>query len=1245
MRVLAVRGCNLASLDGRFDVPLDRPPLAGAGLFAITGPTGAGKSTLLDALCLALFNRTPRLNHRGGVPVGREDDGPQRISSNDARSVLRRGAAEGWAEVEFVGRTGARHRARWAVRRARGRVDGTLQGESVELFDLDPERPVGGTKTEVLAAIQDRLGLTFDQFRRSVLLAQGDFAAFLRADAGDRADLLEQMTGTEIYGELSAAAFERARRETDALDALRGQLASLPLLPDAAREALLAETGEATRARHAARDAKGRAEAALEWHREKVRRGASLREAEGELERAEEAARHAAPLQAELEEVLGARGLAGAVGASDRAEAGEEAARRELALRTGERSRAEEAMAGAVAGLAAAGDALGRAKALREAQRPEVEEARRLDARVEEAGRRAEEAAREAGEAVARAREARGEADGLAARRKGAEDAARQAREWLLERPQVAPVAASWVLWSAELERYVEAHGAAAGAMEARGAALDRHEAAVAALGRAREGLGAAKAALDAAEGEEARWAGAEPDERSAAARLRGERDALEGFRRRLEALERAAREAREIAGEEEAAVREATGADTAARGAEARAGEAAGALGAVRRDLEEAERLYEQARTALALATERGRLRDGEPCPLCGGSEHPYAHLEIPLAELGAGVRARYEALRREEAERVAGEGRSRAEAAAAKEAAVQAGRRLEAVRRRGAVAADRWLEARAGLEEPGLPVDGGDPGAVGAVAERTREVAARLRELRAAEAEAEARAEAARRAREATAARRREWLAADEGLRRSEAEAREAATGLSEVERRLGEAQLAQGRLERALEPAFGTRPDWLDRLRADPRGYAGACARAVEEWRRKEAARDAAETQAAGLGQEAERAEALAAEREGEAGRREEVRIAAAGERDEWGARRGALLGGRPTARVEAEAEAAVEAAEGKAEEAAGAHAAAAAALEAARAREEAAGRAAEDARTTRDEAARALAAALDERGLDLARLRELLSRDEAWIRDRRAELEAGAHARERARAVRDERRAHLAAHEAAPHPTLAAPEAEEAAAAASVALEAAEAGLAHLAGRVAVDDEARRRAGEVRPRIDAQGRIADVWKALSDLIGSRDGKKFRVFAQSLTLDLLLADANAHLGELARRYRLERVPGHDLDLQVVDGDMADEVRSINSLSGGESFLVSLALALGLSSLSSRAASIESMFIDEGFGTLDPRTLEIALAALDSLQAGGRQIGLISHVAGMAERIGVQVQVVPQGSGRSAVRVVAWA
>ncbi|SFC97920.1 AAA family ATPase [Pragia fontium] len=153
--------------------------------------------------------------------------------------------------------------------------------------------------------------------------------------------------------------------------------------------------------------------------------------------------------------------------------------------------------------------------------------------------------------------------------------------------------------------------------------------------------------------------------------------------------------------------------------------------------------------------------------------------------------------------------------------------------------------------------------------------------------------------------------------------------------------------------------------------------------------------------------------------------------------------------------------------------------------------------------------------------------------------------------------------------------------------------------------------------------------DDWSYLNNLIGSSDGAKFRKFAQGLTLDHLVYLANQQLNRLHGRYLLQRKENSALELQVVDTWQADNIRDTRTLSGGESFLVSLALALALSDLVSHKTSIDSLFLDEGFGTLDAETLDVALDALDNLNASGKIIGVISHIDAMKERIPVQIRV----------------
>ncbi|MEO8552791.1 MAG: AAA family ATPase, partial [Kofleriaceae bacterium] len=304
MRILAIRGCNLASLAGEFEIDLAHGPLGMAGVFAIVGPTGAGKSTLLDALCVALFDRTPRLPGHSRVTVGHGEEDPLALGAQDPRTLLRRGASQGWAEVDFESGDERRYRARWSVRRARGATHGNLQDQQISLVGLDAESVIterlGGTKTETLKAIHQRLGLTFDQFRRSALLAQGDFAAFLRAEGKDRSELLERMTGTEIYSQLSIAAHARAVTAEQMLrDRQRAALA-IAVLGDTARTQAEAELAAAFAARDAARVRFTAAEKLAGWRAEASRRDGALAEATAEHALAEAAAREAGPLRDQL---------------------------------------------------------------------------------------------------------------------------------------------------------------------------------------------------------------------------------------------------------------------------------------------------------------------------------------------------------------------------------------------------------------------------------------------------------------------------------------------------------------------------------------------------------------------------------------------------------------------------------------------------------------------------------------------------------------------------------------------------------------------------------------------------------------------------------------------------------------------------------------------------------------------------------------------------------------------------------
>ncbi|MCG3842326.1 exonuclease SbcD [Psychrobacter sp. Ps1] len=171
------------------------------------------------------------------------------------------------------------------------------------------------------------------------------------------------------------------------------------------------------------------------------------------------------------------------------------------------------------------------------------------------------------------------------------------------------------------------------------------------------------------------------------------------------------------------------------------------------------------------------------------------------------------------------------------------------------------------------------------------------------------------------------------------------------------------------------------------------------------------------------------------------------------------------------------------------------------------------------------------------------------------------------------------------------------------------------------------------------ITAQKDKLQVWQQLHKLIGSSDGKKFRTFAQGLTFDLMVTHANTQLQKMSDRYLLARDDNSPLELNVIDNYQGGEIRSTKNLSGGEGFIISLALALGLSQMASQNIRVDSLFLDEGFGTLDEESLDIALDTLTNLQQEGKLIGVISHVQALKDRILTQIKVEKLSGGFSRI------
>lgn len=1240
MRILAIRGRNLASLAGDFAVDFRREPLASAGLFAICGPTGAGKSTLLDALCLALYDDTPRLARAPKRGIGLPDMGEDTITPGDSRNLLRRGASGGYAEVEFTGNDGIEYRARWEARRG---AKGRLKPVEMSLVGLADGQPIGARKSEVLPEIEARLGLSFPQFTRAVLLAQNEFAAFLRAGDDERAQLLETLTGTDIYTLISLKAHERDREEQGKLKALQLQLEGQQPLDPTARAELEAERDAAIGLVAGLAAEKERLERHLAWWQgfESARRderGAreNLEQAQTQRDRAEprrrhltlaEAVRPAASLLAESERTAReARSGLDAVAAAERELAGAEGTLR--AAESG-RDEAKRKLSGALDAQRAAVPDLDRAKAL------DVEIAAIAGSH------------REKSEALAEARKTWHEAEErLADQRRARENKTlerRAAADWLERHASLEILAEGWPRWEALLKQAESAAAEAAAGRRKLGEAEAECE-------RSRQVLDSAVAAKAATE---QRLAGAETAcaeaERIAAGfdgrALAEERQATEARRDGLSRAERVWRDleqARKLHAELEA---RADSLEAGLRATEENLREIREARPAAEAALRQAERSLAAARLACAENVEKLRagLEPGRPCPVCGAEKHPYALEREGLREVldalsrEAEERRRiHEGLARREAEGEAElrNGRSQSEelGPALERASAECGR-LDAAWRADPLAAEASAVSEA--ERAGW------------LTAELSAVAGRLEAILSSEEEG-------RRAAEAREIARRNRDAAREAC--LEAERRKTAARFA-----LDQAGVVLAAAGEALDRALTQRDGWLSELgaalpepgwrevwRSNPAAFRDGQRERAETYRSRRQRLNELDNELALLASGIQ-AQAMAVEQRTEERRRldEVFRRVDQALKEKREARTG-LFGHRPVAEVEAalriaaeEAESGLAERESRLVEARSRHDGASARLE--KERHWFAER-----RAAAERAERALVDWLAEfnarepagPALDKPRLAELLKHDAAWIETERRALGNLDEAVGSARSVLDDRRVRREAIEGQ-QPTEEPAESLESRKEALLAeAKLADARRVELEARLHGDGARRSRSAELRLDLERQEGVARLWGQLHALIGSHDGKKFRNYAQQITLDVLLRYANHHLADLSRRYRLERVPDK-LALMVIDRDMADEIRSVHSLSGGESFLVSLALALGLASLSSSRVRVESLFIDEGFGSLDAETLRVAMDALDCLHAQGRKVGVISHVPEMTERIGTRIEVRRLSGGRSRVDV----
>lgn len=986
MKILAIRGRNLASLEGDFEIDFTVEPLLSAGIFAISGPTGAGKSTLLDTMCLALFARTPRTDQAKENNVKLQDVSNEQLSQSDPRFLLRRGTSSGFAEVDFMALNGHRYRTRWSVARARDKENGRLQNPRLALYNLDKEEEEQGTRSDLQARIIDLIGLTFEQFTRSVLLAQNDFSTFLKAEQGEKASLLEKLTGTELYSAISRQIFERNARAKEAFDLIQTRIQGIELLTDEEENDLRTRLAGTEKELQRVEKAKAEQQALQE----------AVRSIEQQITIRQRQQKEAADKLVHATELL-------------------TVARHEYEKGVEEQQQSEA-----------------RFKSLQQ----EILQARKLDIQLDTAIRDLSHSEQQLKNVMLRKEEAEKKYQAAVLRRRqGAEEIARLT---------------AWRERYKKKERIAEQLSALLLHLDAASATRSGMEAAVRSIETLRQEMAALNKQLS---------------------------DLQQTSANKQQALKRAEADYRNL--EEELKAVDAPALDKQ--------------IEKLRQEREQL--LIEQARLEASgnIKDLRGRLQDGQPCPVCGSTHHPFAN-QVPVAPVSA-LTLQLQDLSNK------------------KETYVAHTRHLTRLQQQLLQLHKELADSEAACKEMA--------------------------------------------GKQQLAASRQE---------REEAIVKEQSTLLTQS---LSAADLLFGNSE--WQKAWLQNPETFRKTLTDFARQWHENTEKLHQLERQESAQKAeCESLASFLPSLEKQAE--------ESGQLHEKNRAAFSSLQ---AERKKLLNGRSADSVEQEYIRRMEELKER--------------LKKLSATQTEQSGIADQTRGIADQ----IAKDLTEASADLLRRKAALDK---WTAD------------------------YLDSSGGEPLEVILSRYTQE---------------KTELAFRLRTQTENKAKVSGLQEELNVRRTESERWAKLNELAGSADGAKFRRIAQGYTLDILLNYANVQLRELTRRYRLERVP-ETLALQVIDRDMCDEVRTVHSLSGGESFLVSLALALGLSSLSSNRMRVESLFIDEGFGSLDAETLRVAMDALESLRTQGRKIGVISHVQEMTERIPVRICVNRAGNGRSLLEVL---
>lgn len=1244
---------NLTSIEGEQIIDFTAEPLRSAGLFAITGDTGSGKSTILDAICLALYNKAPRFENVERIAADdlKLTDKAQQIQAGSVMGILRRGQNQGGATVVFSTHEGERYEAAWNIRRTRTGSYATPE-RSLKLLAPEKQRI---DKQEIARRIETAVGLNYEQFTRTVILAQNSFANFLKAKTADKAVLLEKLTGTEVYGAISEEIYHftndagiKVRDLENRIDGmLHDRLTPEALEEETEKKKLLTAdktTAEQTLA-HLLKQLEwtGRFSAATEAVRQSERIFAAATKACMEM-RAEELklARYDAlldmqPLYQEI--VMRRTDLERIKKETADLTLEMERKRGELQRMATELETARERTAAAERQQELRAAVINKGYALTGEINVATDQLKRQNEQLAENGRTLENR-----QNVLKAKQDLLEKATAEIEKKQLHKQALSIHRTMFEKFDLIKDKLSLLL--TETQRNSEGHKkltALQTEMENLRAQSEKTE----------QEQHTNQARLNALKSE--LMIHKQTNQGLDSAKL--QKTAAEK-RNRLAALQRAAVLWQHIS---EGYVRISEKKATQRR-EETELGQKQRTVQKMEVELQSMEEAYERIGTAYTLSQSenivhlRKQLKEGSACPVCGATHHPYhTETERELGELLTNLNKDYEAMQQKVNRQRAGLAALREEIAA-DTARIQAGyKALAEQEQRQAADVDEWGScayldnsfsdcsatvhsgARAMMIQSLMENTMRDADEADAVLDKYNFHQQKINSLNDEISKIET-----------VMANTRTYL--DE----IRTKAKICAAAAEELQRTINVSDKACSELYIDLDEMV-TLSGWFTEWKNNPDGIRLRLTNMHRDW-----------TTTCNTLSEAERsADLLREEIKGAAANVDEARRTLAASRENRDVTSETLhrkqdelkrMFGDSTPQKEAEQlQRAIGDTRLNEQTLTAAHTRAQGELRQIEGKLENL----EQSRVSNSDLQKEKQQALDLKILrfnganspvqfaeletlfndrrDWKALREQLEKLKENLLLAQNRLEQARHNLLELRAMPERPDGRIEELETSLDELRTSLNGQVQGV--KVHLEELTEALSVSTSRLLSHENCVQRAERLGEQLDAARADLNEWMRLNTLFGSADGKRFRTLAQSFTFAYLVDHANFHLRQLSPRYELCNIPG-TLTLEIIDRDMFDEHRYVSSLSGGETFVVSLALALGLASMSGAGLSIGSLFIDEGFGNLDKDSLDLVMLALSNLEnVQGRKVGVISHTVQIRSQITPQIMLKKMPGGNHSV------